>query len=129
MFLKRAILGIGTSLVSLACLAGATSGAIHVNITMTRHSGICLSETLSAGVNASVWVVCETGQFVDITPVPGRPFAGVHGGAYRYNFSSGQGYVPASNSADPFAGAGTVTALRIYNADSSDGPLELLVSF
>jgi hypothetical protein len=35
----------------------------------------------------------------------------------------------SGNSLDPFVGAGTVTALRIYHADGKDGPLELLVSF
>lgn len=129
MFVKRVVLGLGASLASLACLAGAIIGPVIVNITMTQNSGVCLSETLSAGINASVWVVCRSGQFVDITPVPGRPFAGVHGGAYRFQLGAANGDGPASDSADPFVGAGTVTALRIYHADRNDGPLELLVSF
>lgn len=32
-------------------------------------------------------------------------------------------------SPSPFAGAGTVTELRILSADETDGPLEILISF
>jgi hypothetical protein len=91
---------------------------------------ICVSQTLSEQNNALVQVTCATGQFVSITPIPGRPFLGTHGGAFRYRFDSGKSSGGGQSGQDnPFVGTGTVTALRIYNADGSGGPLEMLVSF
>ena len=126
--MKSIFCGVVASIASVACWAGASSAALNVKITLARSSGLCVSESLSAGTGALVQVVCETGQFVDISPVPGRPFAGVHGGAYRFRIGAA-GYAQSSDATDPFVGAGTVTALRVYHADGSDGPLEMLVSF
>lgn len=119
-------------------MAGARSQAGHfnVNISLTSESapvggrGVCVSESLSAQTNAVVRVACQTGQFVDISPQPGRPFAGVHGGAFRFSFGPGH-WVEASlaGSADNLLGTGTVTAMRIYRVDEDNGPLEMLVSF
>ncbi|MEP7155539.1 MAG: hypothetical protein ABI905_07180 [Betaproteobacteria bacterium] len=116
---------------SFLAIAGTGSAAfgVHIDLTKTRSSGICISETLSAGTGATVYVVCDSGQFVDIAPTPGRPFTGVHGGAYRYRFSSAGYEGQAGDAADPFIGAATVTAMRVYHADGNDGRLEMLVSF
>ncbi len=93
-------------------------------------SDVCVSKTLSEQTNSLVQIVCKTGQFVSITPLPGKPFLGTHGGAFRYSFSGNRlagGSMFDANGAS--IGAGTVTALRIYNANGTDGLLEMLVSF
>jgi hypothetical protein len=111
-------------------LADTKTGAFNVNISLTAKPGLCLSESLSESTGAAVHVVCESSQFVSIDPRPGRPFLGTHGGAFRYLFGSGNtlssqyGGMP-----NPFIGTGTVTELRIFNADSPDAPLEILISF
>ena len=114
---------------SAATWAGTSLATLNVNIALARNSGLCVSETLSAATGATVRVVCQTGQFVDISPVPGRPFAGVHGGAYRFHLGVGTARGQPGDGLDPFVGVGTVTALRVYYADGTDGPLEMLVSF
>lgn len=120
-----------------ACLAaGSANAGFSVEITLNGASGgvlppgICISQTLSEKTNAIVQVACNSGQFVSIAARPGSRFLGTHGGAYRYKLDAGRflGLIP---SGEPFAfvGNGTITALRIYNTDGNDGPLELLVSF
>lgn len=114
-------------------MAGQASGQFNVQIKLNQQEtapGVCISQTLSEQTSALVQVACQTGQFVSITPIPGRPFLGTHGGAFRYGFN-GNNVSGGSmfNAGNPYIGAGTITALRIYNADGSDGPLEMLVSF
>lgn len=102
------------------------TGPIFAN---TPSTGICTSQSASNATQAMVRVVCSSGQFVSIESAPGRPFVGVHGGAYRFNFGPG---LPAPALASNFnlgIGAGTVTALRIVHTGSSRSPLEMLVSF
>jgi hypothetical protein len=121
---------VGAFLISTACLADTKAGAFNVNISLLTRPGLCLSESLSQSTGAAVHVVCESSQFVSIDPQPGRPFLGVHGGAFRYLF--GPGNVLTSNFSgmpDPFIGTGTVTELRIFSAEDPDGPLEILISF
>ena len=92
-------------------------------------SGICTSASASGSTNATVRVVCSSGQFVSIEAAPGQPFAGTHGAAHRFNFGPG---LPLPAMAAAFGmniGAGTVTALRILNVNGLDAPLEMLVSF
>ncbi|MGE0332640.1 MAG: hypothetical protein AB7P37_18335 [Ramlibacter sp.] len=92
-------------------------------------SGICTSASASGATNATVRVVCSSGQFVSIEAAPGQPFAGTHGAAHRFNFGPG---LPLPAMAAAFGmniGAGTVTALRILNVNGLDAPLEMLVSF
>jgi hypothetical protein len=104
-------------------------------------AGVCYSKSLSDKTGASVQVVCDSGQFVSIEAVPGQPFLGVHGGAFRYSMSIDRDrslYEAAAK--DPFGwrtGWGTVTMLRLYDVQHAGGPgdfwadrpLELLVSF
>ncbi|MBI2728214.1 MAG: hypothetical protein HYX42_18400 [Polaromonas sp.] len=93
-------------------------------------SDVCVNQTLSEQTNSLVQVICTTGQFVSITPLPGKPFVGTHGGAFRYSVNANNvSSVTMFNANGANNGAGTVTALRIYNANGSDGPLEMLVSF
>lgn len=124
------ILGaIGALLISCASIADTATGSFNVNIKMTN-PGVCLSESLSQSTGAAVHVVCQSSQFVSIDPQPGRPFLGVHGGAFRYFFGGGDtNAVQYSGTPNPFIGTGTVTELRIYNSDSPDGPLEILITF
>lgn len=91
-------------------------------------SGICTSQSHSDATNATVRVLCSNGQFVSIEPAPGRPFAGTHGGAFRYQFGPGHN-VAIGDPAAIHIGAGTVTALRIVSLHGSRAPLEMLVSF
>jgi hypothetical protein len=143
---QRAWLAVAASLWAGLAAAGTDSAFLNVNITLhnpnavapatpgaspaplTRPS-VCISETLSEQTNGMVRVVCGSGQFVSISPFPGKPFLGTHGGAFRYTLGAGGFTGLLHGQATPFTGAGTVTALRIYNANGSDGPLEMLVSF
>jgi hypothetical protein len=102
---------------------------------------VCYSKSLSEKTGASVQVVCDSGQFVSIEAVPGQPFLGVHGGAFRYSMSIDRDRsVYDAAAKDPFGwrtGWGTVTMLRLYDVQHAGGPgdfwadrpLELLVSF
>lgn len=92
-------------------------------------SGICTSASASGATNATVRVVCSSGQFVSIEAAPGRPFAGTHGGAFRFNFGPGLPLPAMAAAFNMNIGAGTVTALRILNLNSQEAPLEMLVSF
>lgn len=126
------VLGFGCGMAT----AGTASGGFRVNITLQHEAnasdggGICVSASLSARTNALVRVVCQSGHFVDISPFPGRRFAGTHGGAFRFSFGPGHSTETSfTGSADTLLGTGTVTAMRIYHADEESGPLEMLVSF
>jgi hypothetical protein len=105
-----------------------------------QRAGVCYSRSLSEQTGASVQVVCDSGQFVSIEAVPGQPFLGVHGGAFRYAMSIDRDRsVYDAAAKDPFGwrtGWGTVTMLRLYDVHAAgpgdywaDRPLELLVSF
>ena len=125
-------LGLSASLAATACIAGSGAGQFGVIIVLNppSQSGVCVSQTSSEQTNALVRIVCTTGQYVSIIPIPGKPFLATHGGAFRYNLQGGQYSTVLPAGANSFyPGAGTVTALRIYNANGSDGPLEMLVSF
>ena len=143
----RTWLAIVASLWAGLAAAGTGSSFLHVSITLHNPNGVvvppapggspapvtrpsvCISETLSEQTNGMVRVICGTGQFVSISPFPGKPFLGTHGGAFRYALGPGGFTGWLTSQAMPYTGAGTVTALRIYNANGSDGPLEMLVSF
>lgn len=128
MALRKQITALAALLVGTASFADTITGSFHVNISMTSRPGLCLSESLSAATNASVQVVCQSGQFVSIDPSPGRAFLGVHGGAFRY-FLLPSGSTLLGGGISPFMGKGTVTELRLYNVGSPDEPLEVLISF
>lgn len=115
-----------------AAMALTGSAAFQVQVSLQRNSSICISETQSAATNATVRVYCGTGQFVSIEPTPGRPFLGVHGGAFRFSFGGGlTGQVPstAGGTALELIGLGTVTALRVLDVRGQADQLEMLVSF
>ncbi|WP_139237339.1 hypothetical protein [Polaromonas sp. YR568] len=123
--------------------AGSATGSFNVNINLMvpaspnsglgqvpATSGFCTSESLSQASNALVTVVCGTGQFVSIRPMPGKPFTGTHGGAFRYIFGPGMAAGPSTNSQlNPYVGTGTVTSLRVLDISGQEGILEFLVSF
>lgn len=95
----------------------------------TPANGICTSQSSSSNAQATVRVVCSTGQFVSIEPMPGRPFAGSHGGAHRFSFGPGLALPTLAGSFSLGLGAGTITAMRIVHTNGVDGPIEMLVSF
>ncbi|MBX3589205.1 MAG: hypothetical protein KF796_21445 [Ramlibacter sp.] len=143
--------GIAVGLSAACCQAGTASSSFNVEITLHTGlqgtppsgqpvpvpplvagipaNGICTSQTDSDATHALVRVVCSTGQFVSIDPLPGRPFAGTHGGAHRFTFGRG---VPVASLGPDLRfgiGAGTVTSLHILNLSGRETPLEMLVSF
>ena len=150
--LKKLLPGICLMLAGFACSADQASSGFLVLVdlnpqnpassqttpqgtTRSTSQGICVSQSLSEQANAVVRVLCGTSQFVSITPNPSARLLGVHGGAFNYVLGAGKtgseslsgGGLGQSN--DFYPGTGTVTALRIYNVDGSDGPLEVLLTF
>ncbi len=119
----------GLLLLASSCWAGTVNGAFVVKL--DGINGICLSSTLSEQANAMVKVTCRGHQFVSIEPRPGRPFIGVHGGAFRFTFSGvlSVGLQQGDSLLGDWLGNGTVTALRVVNLTQRDELLELLVSF
>ena len=125
--------------------AGSAAGVFDVRITINAMvpaspasglgqvpatDGFCISESLSDATQATVKVVCATGQFVSIKPMPGKPFTGTHGGAFRYAFGAGTARAPKDGTAlNPYIGTGTVTSLRILDISGQESVLEFLVSF
>lgn len=136
---SRNLAGAGALLAALAspaASAGEASASFNINITLNdalpASQGVCISETLSAQTNAIVQVVCSSGQFVRIDPDPAKPFLGVHGGAFLYQFGPRYEIGPPDRldgNELRYIGAGTVTAVRVYNPGSKTSLLELLVSF
>jgi len=121
------------------CAAGTGSSQFAVNISLSTTadggsgtappaSGICISQSASEQTGAIVRVVCQTGQFVSISPQPGGRFVDTHGGAYAYYFgplSSGPIEVGEWGTGDSL---GTVASLRVYAGEGA-GVLNMLVSF
>ena len=122
--LLAVVLGLG----STAAIADTVGGSFAVHIRLDS-SGLCISEALSQETNALVSVTCSRGQFVNIEPAPDKPFLGTHGGAFRFYFDAQDRKAMAHHQFFPSSGVGTITALRIYNADGQDGPLEMMVTF
>ena len=117
---------------SLNSHAGNAQGGFMVSVKLIG-TGLCVNTTLSQLTNAIVRVTCQGNQFVSIEPRKGRPFLGVHGGAFRFVFSSGAA-VPGfllgdSGGSSNLIGQGTITALRVLDLTERDGKLEFLVSF
>jgi hypothetical protein len=124
--------------------AGAAAGSFAVGITLNNPSApqsavgqdVCFSRSLSGLSRARVEVTCSTGRFVSIEAVPGQPFLGVHGGAFRYVIPF-VAETSAWQAADAGAVQGTVTMLRVYDLTQPEGPgnvwwdrpLEMRVSF
>ena len=116
------------------CLAGNTSGAFSVTVSVTvaggsptLPAGVCVSQSLSLESGAIVTVVCDSGQFVSISPVPGARFVGTHGGAYTYSFGTVGG--TSASSGDFTGGTGSIASFRVFGVTESEGRLDLLVSF
>lgn len=124
--------------------AGAVSGSFAVGITLNNPSApqsavgqdVCFSRSLSGLTRARVEVTCQSGSFVSIEAVPGLPFLGVHGGAFRYVIP----FVAETTAWEGGAAVdaqGTVTMLRVYDLTRPEGPgnawwdrpLEMRVSF
>lgn len=136
---SRRLAGAGALLAALVApvaWADSTSAAFNVNITLNdsppASQRVYISKTLGVQTNAIVQVAYSSGQFVRIDPDPAKPFLGVRGGAFLYHF--GPRYEigpPDSLGGDELRhiGAGTVTAVRVYNPGSRISLLELLVSF
>jgi len=122
----------------VAAFPPASSGGVVPgtgNSTSTASTSFCTSATQGQATTAQVSVACTRGQFVNIEPAPGRPFAGMPLEAERLRFGMGgraDGATLAGMTtafAGPRIGAGTITAVRIVNLVESGGPVEMLVSF
>ncbi|HEX2547967.1 MAG TPA: hypothetical protein VHL79_23990 [Ramlibacter sp.] len=125
------LLAFALAAVAGTALALGTSAGFNVQVNLNvLKGGRCVSTTSSGITQAHVQVVCNTGEFVGIEANPGKPLFGTHGSASRF-------YMPLNRlptgaliaNGDPHLGAGTITALRIYNVRGEDGPVEMLVSF
>jgi hypothetical protein len=141
----RGVLLLAGLAVAFACSAGARSGTFGVNISLGDGSsppppppaatagqlppGHCISESRHERTGAVVRVVCETGQFVSITPLPGAQFVGTHGGAYTYVFGRFFDAIHRQGEEEFATGSGTIASFRIYDLVEIEGPLEMLVSF
>lgn len=131
--LRTLALGGTTAVWAAGGLAGTASGVFSVHITLHAQApagGICVSQSLSEASNATVQVVCGTGQFVSIEPAPGKPFFGTRGAAYRLWFGPGSP-LPQAQAADlsPYLVSGTITGMQVLNLKEQADPLEILVSF
>ncbi|HET7362898.1 MAG TPA: hypothetical protein VFJ70_04910 [Burkholderiales bacterium] len=121
---------------SLPALGGSTSSSLSVNITLSGPasgavqppaSGVCTSAALSDATGAVVRVVCESGQFVSISPQPGGRFIDTHGGAYEfYRVTGASALGPSGDARTP---SGTVASFRVYSLEHTGERLEVLVSF
>jgi hypothetical protein len=140
--MRRIAAALLTSIASLTAHAGSAVGSfdVHINLMVPASpasglgqvpagNGFCTSESLSEKTQATVTVVCATGQFVSIKPMPGKPFPGSHGGAYRYVMDRASVGPPSSSEFNPFIGTGTVTSLRVLDIGGRESLLEFLVSF
>ncbi|HEV2432329.1 MAG TPA: hypothetical protein VGT43_12545 [Burkholderiales bacterium] len=129
----------GLAAVSM-CMAGSTGGVFGVNISMNYAGGsgsssggnsaeVCISQALSEQNNAIVRVVCESGQFVSISAIPGGRFVGSHGGAYTFYFGSSYRSVNVSGYGEFAHGAGSVAGFRVFGMTESEGRLDMLIEF
>jgi hypothetical protein len=130
---------------SLPAVGGSSSSTVPVNITLgppgqtppvpgtpaTPASGVCTSASLSESTGAVVRVVCSNGQFVSITPQPGGPFVGTHGGAYEFYWPAGSNAFESALAAvgSAISRSGTVTSFRVYSLERIGDRLDVLVSF
>ena len=134
--MRRAIATAALGLAGLSavfnCVAGSGSRTFGVDIilnTSAASSGVCISETLSEQNGAIVRVTCNPGHFVSISPIPGGPFVGTHGGAYSYLFGSTLRGVNIAGYGEFAYGAGTTASYRVFGVTEVDGRLDLLISF
>jgi hypothetical protein len=142
-------LGLVTGLVATVCAAGNDAAQVSVSIVLNPplQSGLCVSQTLSEQFGAVVRIVCATGQYVSITPAPGKQFPGAFGGAFRYPLFSGQ-YSPTlafeavgQSTQSPrnntlrtgynrfYPGSVSVTDLPVYRVEGLNSQLDMLVTF
>jgi hypothetical protein len=131
--LAKAALGLACLSAVFTCAAAGSSGTFKVRITLNNPNGnapgVCTSETLSEENRAHVRVVCESGQFVSISAIPGIDFVGTHGGAYSYYFGSTLSGINVAGYGEFAHGAGSIASYRIFGVTEVDGRLDLLVSF
>jgi hypothetical protein len=137
--IPKAAFGFAALAAAFACVAGSASGTFGVNISLStggssssqggNSSGLCISQSLTEQNNAVVRVVCQSGQFVSISPIPGGRFAGSHGGAYSFYFGSSYRAVNVAGYGEFAHGAGSVTSFRVFGVTESEGRLDMLVVF
>ena len=141
----KAAFGLAALAAAFACMAGSAGGTFGVNITLnggtggggsgsssgggSNSSGVCISQSLTEQNNAIVRVVCQSGQFVSISPIPGGRFVGSHGGAYSFYFGSSYRAVNIAGYGEFAHGAGSVAAYRVFGVTESEGRLDMLVVF
>lgn len=121
-----------------SCAAGESSSAFGIDITLMSGvaaasgpagSGVCVSQSLSEQNGARVRVVCDSGEFVSISAIPGARFVGTHGGAYTTYFGSSYRGANIAGHGEFANVAGTFASFRVFGVTESEGRLDLLVSF
>jgi hypothetical protein len=139
----RTALGLAALAAASVSIAQTTGGVFGVNISLNgsmnaggsnpppvgNNSAICVSQTLTEQNNAVVRVVCESGLFVSISPIPAGRFVGSHGGAYNFYFGSSYRSVNVAGYGEFAHGAGSVAAFRVFGVTESTGRLDMLVAF
>lgn len=135
----KAVFGLAALAAAGICMAGSASGTFGVNISLytgsgsssggSNSSGVCISQSLTEQNNAVVRVVCDTGQFVSISPIAGGRFVASHGGAYNFYFGSSYRAVNIAGYGEFAHGAGSVAAYRVFGVTESEGRLDMLVVF
>lgn len=142
-----------TGLLTASVQAASDSAQFSISIVLNPPSlsGLCISQTLSEQFGAVVRIVCATGQYVSITPLPGKRFPGSYGGAFRYPLLGGQypllvapegvdqstpsslnnQYSPALRAGYNrfYPGLSSVTDLPVYRIEGLDSQLDMLVTF
>lgn len=93
---------------------------------------LCVGATVEAPTEATVRVVCSSGEYVAIAPAPkaGAPDPGVLAEVYRTRFGPGAGGRPAWVAGlRPGLLAGIGASYQVQRMPDWDDPLQLVVSF
>lgn len=93
---------------------------------------LCVSASVEAPTEATVRVVCSSGEYVAIAPAPAAdaPYLGPLGEVYRTRFGPGAGGRPAwAAGLRPGLLAGIGASYQVQRMPDWDDPLQLVVSF
>lgn len=92
----------------------------------------CVSASLEGPVEATIRVVCSSGQFVTIEAEAGPSFLTAFGEVYRYHYRFGPDMEAGPawiSDLGPGLANGTVTAYQVQRRRGWDDPLQFVVSF
>ena len=91
---------------------------------------LCVGATVEAPTEATVRVVCSSGEYVAIAPKPKAPYLGALGEVYHTRFGPGAGELPAwAARLHPGLLVGSGATYQVQRMPDWDDPLQLVVSF